>query len=203
VDVLRAADRIACEDTRHTGKLLAHLEIVGIPLVSLHEHNEPRRIPELLEAAGRGEAIAVVTDAGMPGISDPGYRLVRACLEAGLDFQVLPGPSAVLHALVGSGLPVHCFHFHGFLPVKKGKRLTQLGLALEAPGTSIFFESPHRITSTLELLATHHPTAACCVARELSKRYETFHRGPAPELLAHFQHHPAKGEMVLLLHQPG
>lgn len=199
VEALENADRIACEDTRQTGKLLAHLGITGKPLVSLHEHNEVRRIPELVEAARGGENIAAVSDAGMPGISDPGYRLVQACLEARLDFEVLPGPSAVLTALVGSGLPVHAFHFHGFLPVKKGKRLKQLEAALAAEGTSLFFESPHRILSTLELLAAPHPNARCCVARELTKKFETFHRGTAAELLAEFQTRPPKGEIVFLI----
>ena len=199
VEVLENADRIACEDTRQTAKLLAHLGIEGKPLVPLHEHNEVRRIPELIEAARAGQSIAVVSDAGMPGISDPGYRLVQACLEAEVPFETLPGPSSVLTALVGSGLPVHSFHFHGFLPVKKGRRLTALEARLEAEGTTIFFEAPRRILSTLELLAASHPDARCCVARELSKKFETYHRGTAAELFAHFQAHPPKGEIVFLL----
>ncbi|MCH7227858.1 16S rRNA (cytidine(1402)-2'-O)-methyltransferase [Haloferula sp. A504] len=199
VEILENADRIACEDTRQTGKLLAHLGIRGKPLVSLHEHNEVRRIPELIAAAQSGEAIAVVSDAGMPGVSDPGYRIVQACLEADVELEVLPGPSAVLTALVGSGLPVHAFHFHGFLPVKKGKRLKALESALDAEGTTLFFESPHRIVSTLEVLAGARPDARCCVARELTKKFETYHRGTAAELLAHFQAHPPKGEIVFLL----
>lgn len=202
VEALANADRIACEDTRHTSKLLAHLGIGGKPLVSLHEHNETRRIPELIAAARSGETIAVVSDAGMPGVSDPGFRLVQACLEAGLPFEVLPGPSAILTALIGSGLPVHAFHFHGFLPVKKGRRLKLLEAALEADGTSLFFESPHRLVSTLEVLAGSHPHARCCVARELTKKFETYHRGTAAELLAHFQTHPPKGEIVFLLSAP-
>ncbi len=199
VEVLESADRIACEDTRQTGKLLAHLGIEGKPLVSLHEHNEIRKLPELIAAARGGESIAVVSDAGMPGVSDPGYRLVQSCLEADIPFEVLPGPSAVLTALVGSGLPVHAFHFHGFLPVKKGKRLKALEAGLEAEGTTLFFESPHRLLSTLELLAGAHPEARCCVARELSKKFETYHRGTAAELLAEFQARPPKGEIVFLL----
>ena len=199
IESLEGADRIACEDTRQTGKLLSHLNIQGKTLVSLHEHNEIRRIPEIIAAARSGEAIAVVSDAGMPGVSDPGYRLVQACLEAEIEFEVLPGPSAVLTALVGSGLPVHAFHFHGFLPVKKGKRLKALESALDAEGTTLFFESPHRIVSTLRVLADAHPDARCCVARELTKKFETYHRGTASELLAHFQAHPPKGEIVFLL----
>lgn len=199
VGVLEQADRIACEDTRRTAPLLNHLGISGKPLVALHEHNELRRIPDLITAAKGGESVAVVSDAGMPGVSDPGYRLVQACLEAEVPFEVLPGPSAVLTALVGSGLPCHAFHFGGFLPVKKGKRLKALEAALAAEGSSIFFESPHRLAGTLELLAEHHPQARTCVARELTKKFETYHRGSAAELAAHFQAHPPKGEIVLLL----
>ena len=199
VEVLEAADRIACEDTRRTAPLLAHLGIARKPLVALHEHNETRRVPELVAAAAAGETIALVSDAGMPGISDPGYRLVQACLEAGVPHEVLPGPSAVLTALVGSGLPCHAFHFLGFLPVKKGKRRGALEAALAAEGTSLFFESPHRLVSTLELLAGCSPEARACVARELTKKFETYHRGSAAELLAHFQSHPPKGEIVLLV----
>lgn len=200
LQTLKSADRIACEDTRHSGSLLAHHGISGKPLVSLHEHNEARRIPELIAAATAGETIAVITDAGMPGISDPGYRLVQACHQAGLPLEVLPGPSAVLTALIGSGFPCHCFHFHGFLPLKKGKRLKALETALQAEGTTLFFESPHRLLSTLELLAAPHPQARICVARELSKKFETYHRGTASELLKHFQSHRPKGEIVLLIH---
>ncbi len=199
IEALKAADRIACEDTRHTAPLLARLGIGGKPLVSLHEHNEIRRIPEIVEAVRRGETVAVVTDAGMPGVSDPGYRIVQAAIEADLSLDILPGPSAVLTALVGSGLPVHAFRFLGFLPVKKGRRLAVMAESMETEGTSIFFESPHRLLSTLELLAENHPQARCCVARELTKKFETYHRGTATELLAHFQTHSPKGEIVFLI----
>lgn len=199
IEVLKNADRIACEDTRHSGPLLTHLGISGKSLISLHEHNEIRRLPELVDAVKSGETIAVISDAGMPGVSDPGYRLVQACLEADLTLEVLPGPSAVLTALIGSGFPCHAFHFHGFLSVKKGKRLAAMEAGLEADGTTIFFESPHRITSTLEVLAAAHPEARCCVARELTKKFETYHRGTATELLAYFKSHPPKGEIVFLI----
>jgi 16S rRNA (cytidine1402-2'-O)-methyltransferase len=199
IEVLKEADRIACEDTRHSAPLLSKLGITGKPLVSLHDHNEVRRLPELLDAVRGGETVAVVTDAGMPAVSDPGYRLVQACLEQGLPFEVLPGPSAVLVALVGSGFPVHAFRFLGFLPIKKGKRLSVLEESLQTEGTSLFFESPHRLLSTLELLAEKHPAAPCCVARELTKKFETYHRGTAAELFAHFQAHPPKGEIVFLV----
>src|SRR5687768_11397719 len=116
IEVLKEASRIACEDTRHSAPLLSKLGISAKPLVSLHDHNEVRRLPELLDAVRGGETVAVVTDAGMPAVSDPGYRVVQACIEHGIPFEVLPGPSAVLTALVGSGFPVHAFRFLGFLP---------------------------------------------------------------------------------------
>lgn len=200
LEILRSADRIACEDTRHSGQLLAHHGITGKPLVSLHEHNEARRAPELIAATRAGETIAVISDAGMPGISDPGYRLVQACLAAGAPLEVLPGPSAVITALIGSGFPCHAFRFGGFLSVKSGKRRSALSAALASEETGIFFESPHRILSTLEILNEIDPAARTCVARELTKKFETYHRGSAAEVLAHFQAHPAKGEIVLLVH---
>lgn len=199
IEVLRSADRIACEDTRRSGILLAHHGISGKPLVALHEHNESRKAPELVAAAKAGEQIAFISDAGMPGISDPGYRLVQACLEAGVSFEVLPGPSAVLMALIGSGLPCHAFRFGGFLSVKSGKRRSAMAAALDSGDTGIFFESPHRIVSTLEILAELAPSAKICVARELTKKFETYHRGTASELLEWFQSHGAKGEMVILM----
>jgi 16S rRNA (cytidine1402-2'-O)-methyltransferase len=202
LEILRAADRIACEDTRHSGQLLAHHGISGKPLVSLHEHNEARRAPDLIAAARAGEMIAVISDAGMPGISDPGYRLVQACIESGILLEVLPGPSAVLTALIGSGFPCHAFRFGGFLSVKSGKRRSALTAALESEETGIFFESPHRIISTSEFLAEINPAARTCVARELTKKFETYHRGTAAEVLAHFKSHPPKGEIVLLVHAP-
>jgi len=200
IEVLKAADRIACEDTRHSGVLLAHHGISGKPLVSLHDHNEARRAPELVAAAKSGETIAIISDAGMPGISDPGYRLVQACLESGVPLEVLPGPSAVITALIGSGFPCHAFRFGGFLSVKSGKRRTELTEVLLSGETGIFFESPHRICSTLEILASIDPKAEACVARELTKKFETYHRGTAAELSEYFQKHSAKGEIVLLVH---
>ncbi|QTN30943.1 16S rRNA (cytidine(1402)-2'-O)-methyltransferase [Akkermansiaceae bacterium] len=199
LEVLRTADRIACEDTRRSGILLAHHGISGRRLVALHEHNEVRKAPELVAAARAGEVIAFISDAGMPGISDPGYRLVQACLEADVPFDVLPGPSAVLTALIGSGLPCHAFRFGGFLSVKKGKRKTEMATTLESGETGIFFESPHRIVSTLEILAEIAPEARVCVARELTKKFETYHRGTAAELLEWFGAHGTKGEMVILM----
>jgi 16S rRNA (cytidine1402-2'-O)-methyltransferase len=126
--------------------------------------------------------------------------LVQACIESGTPLEVLPGPSAVITALIGSGFPCHAFHFGGFLSVKSGKRRSALTRALESGETGIFFESPHRILSTLEILAELSPHARTCVARELTKKFETYHRGSATEVLAYFQAHPAKGEIVLLVH---
>lgn len=198
LEVLRVADRIGCEDTRRSGQLLAFHGIAAKTLVALHDHNEARRAPELVAAARGGELIAVVSDAGMPGISDPGYRLVQACIEAGVAVEVLPGPSAVLMALIGSGLPCHAFRFGGFLSVKQGKRRQAMRGVLESGETGIFFESPHRIVSTLEILEELAPKARVCVARELTKKFETYHRGRAGELLEWFREHGVKGEMVLL-----
>lgn len=202
LEVLRGADRIACEDTRHSGILLAHHGISGKPLVSLHEHNEARRAPELIAAARAGETIAVISDAGMPGISDPGYRLVQACIDSGTPLEVLPGPSSVVTALIGSGFPCHAFHFGGFLSVKPGKRRSALTAVIESGETGIFFESPHRLISTLAILTEVDSLTRVCVARELTKKFETYHRGTAAEVLEHFQSHPPKGEIVLLVHAP-
>lgn len=200
IDVLREVDRIACEDTRHSARLLHHFGISGKPLIALHDHNEMRRAAELAKACMGGESIALISDAGMPGISDPGFRLVRACQEAGVTVEVLPGPSAVLTALVASGLPCHAFRFGGFLPIKSGKRRTVLCESLATNETSIFFESPHRIAKTLEVLAELAPDASTCVARELTKKFETIHRGSALELAEDFSKGTAKGEIVLLFH---
>ena len=200
VEVLEQADRIACEDTRRSGLLLAHLGITGKSLTSLHEHNEARRAPELVAAVQAGETIAVISDAGMPGVSDPGFRLIQACIENEAPFEVLPGPSAVITALIGSGFPCHAFRFGGFLSVKSGKRRTALTATLESGETGIYFETPHRIVSTLKILADLDADARVCVARELTKKFETYHRGSAAELLAHFEAHKPKGEIVLLVH---
>lgn len=198
IEVLQEADQIACEDTRHSKPLFNYLEI-SKPLISMHEHNEAKRAGEIVKMVKAGQIIAVVTDAGMPGISDPGYRLIQACLEEDVPFEVLPGPSAVITALIGSGFPCHAFRFGGFLSVKSGKRRTALEQVFESGETGIFFESPHRIASTLAVLAEIRPGARTCVARELTKKFETYHRGSAAELLAEFSGKKAKGEIVLLV----
>ena len=198
LETLRAADLIACEDTRHSLKLLNHYEIAKT-LVSLHEHNEEQRVAELLAKAAEGQKIAVISDAGTPCLSDPGYRLLCACVENDTSYEVLPGPSAITTALVASGFPPHPFAFRGFLAVKKGKRRHQLETALAAAETTLFFESPHRLGSTLETIAELDDIRQICVARELTKKFETLHRGTASEILAHFADRKVKGEIVLLI----
>ena len=169
------------------------------PLVSYHEHNEARRTAELIEQLAAGKKIAVITDAGLPGISDPGHRILRACQERGLPYTVLPGASSVLTALIGSGFDASQFFFAGFVPVKSGGRERDLRAAAERRETTVFFESPHRILKTLEAAATLMPGRILCVARELTKTFEEFRRGTAPELLAHYTAHPPKGEIVLVV----
>ncbi|MDO4816800.1 MAG: 16S rRNA (cytidine(1402)-2'-O)-methyltransferase [Akkermansia sp.] len=198
LEVLQGVDCICCEDTRNTGMLLTHYGIKK-PLLSLHEHNEAQRAPEVATRALAGERFAVVTDAGMPGVSDPGYRLIQELKRREVAFTVLPGPSAVVTALVGSGLPSDAFFFGGFLPVKSGRKAAVLQTAVLAEHTSIFYESPFRIVKTVQALAEIDPAVPVCVARELTKVYETYHRGSAAELLAEFTAHPPKGEMVLLI----
>jgi len=198
LEALKAADLIAAEDTRHSGNLLRHFEI-SKPLVSYHEHNEARRTAELIEELAAGKNIALITDAGLPGISDPGHRLLRACIERGLPYTILPGPSAVLTALIGSGFPAERFYFGGFLPVKSGQRERELLAANARLETSIFFESPYRLVRSLEVCAAHFPARKVCVARELTKQFEEYRIGLPPDLLAHYTAHPPKGEIVLLL----
>ena len=185
IEVLQAADLVAAEDTRHSGMLLQHLGIKK-PFISLHEHNEALRSAELVDRMAGGAHVALITDAGMPGISDPGHRLIRTCIERGIPLTVLPGPSAVLTALVGSGFPSDRFYYGGFLPVKSGRRAAEIGRAAARKETSIYFESPHRIIRTLEALKESCPARTICVARELTKTFEDYQRGPAEALSSHF-----------------
>ncbi|MCL4149503.1 UNVERIFIED_CONTAM: hypothetical protein GTU68_038768 [Idotea baltica] len=148
VEALKNANVIACEDTRHTSRLLNHIDVKGKELVALHEHNEQHRSVQLVERALNGEVIAYVSDAGMPTISDPGYRIVNAAYDAGVLVEVLPGACAVVTALAGSGMPTDAFYFGGFLPVKSGRRANELTLALDRKETSIYYESPHRLLKT-------------------------------------------------------
>jgi len=198
LDSLRTADVIACEDTRHSARLLNHFQI-SRPLLSLNEHNEARRIPELIARIEQGGVVVLVSDAGMPTVSDPGQRLVQAVVAAGLLVQVLPGPSAVLTALAGSGLPTTPFYFGGFLPHKKGQRGKELAAAREREATSVFFESPYRLVDTLDIICQEAPDHRHVVARELTKHFEEFRRGSARSLLDHYKQKTVKGEICLLV----
>jgi 16S rRNA (cytidine1402-2'-O)-methyltransferase len=192
---LRAADVIACEDTRHT-RLLLERHGISTPTVSLHEHNERPRAGELVQRMRAGETVALVSDAGTPLVSDPGFALVRACVQAGIEVEPLPGPSAVLAALVVSGLPSDRWRFVGFLPRARG----QLGeLLAGATDTLVAFESPVRLAATLELLAAQDPARPAAVCRELTKLHEEVRRGSVAELAAHYRERPARGEVVLVV----
>jgi 16S rRNA (cytidine1402-2'-O)-methyltransferase len=198
VEVIKAASLVACEDTRRTIHLLQHYGL-HVPLVSLTEHNEARRIPEFIAKLQQGEKIALVSDAGFPTVSDPGQRLVHAVIQAGLNVEVIPGASAVLTALAGSGLPTVPFYFGGFLPHKKGQRDKEMEAALQRECTSIYFESPYRLVDTLQMIANHAPQHPVVVARELTKLFEEFQRGSAQSVLEHFSLKNPKGEITLLI----
>ncbi len=198
LQVLKSADVIAAEDTRHSGHLLRHFDIRK-PLLSYHEHNEAMRAAQLAERLAAGQTVALITDAGMPGLSDPGARLIRKCLEENLPFSVIPGPSAILTALVGSGFSMERFCFRGFLPVKSGQRERELRLAAERDETSVYFESPYRLLKTLVACAEIMPERMLCVARELTKKFEEFRRGQAAELAVHFEAKPPKGEITFVI----
>jgi 16S rRNA (cytidine1402-2'-O)-methyltransferase len=199
VRVLREADLIACEDTRHTRTLLDRYEI-SKPTISYHEHNELERAPELAARLAAGVVIALVSDAGMPLVSDPGYRLVRAAIEMGIAVQAVPGPSAALTALAASGLPTDSFRFGGFLPSKPGQRAKALEALAEEQATAIFYEAPHRILEALEAIELALGSRPVVVARELTKIHEEFLRGTAAEIRAELAGRDAvRGEMTLLI----
>jgi 16S rRNA (cytidine1402-2'-O)-methyltransferase len=194
---LAAADVVLCEDTRHTRGLLQR-HAIDARLVSYHEHNEAQRTAELMPRLADGERVALVSDAGMPGVSDPGARLVRAAIEAGVEVTVLPGPSAVETALVASGLVAEQYRFLGFLP-RGEKRLAELWAEIAAwPWPAVAFESPQRLAATLRSLAAVTPEREVAVCRELTKRFEEIVRGPAAEVAARFVESP-KGEITLVL----
>jgi 16S rRNA (cytidine1402-2'-O)-methyltransferase len=161
-----------------------------------------KRTAEFVERLARGENIALITDAGTPGLSDPGLRLVRECIQRELSFSIIPGPSSILTALVGSGFSTEKFSFRGFLPVKTGRRERELRAAAESRETIIFFESPYRLTKTLAACIDVMPDRQLCIARELTKKFEEFRRGTARELLAHYEARPPKGEIVLVISAP-
>ena len=198
LSALRDADVVACEDTRRTRVLLDRYG-VSARLVSYHEHNEQARAAELVSRMDAGETVALVSDAGMPLVSDPGFVLVRACVAAGLEVEVLPGPSAALAALVASALPSDAWRFVGFLPRKRG----ELSRVFAEPGgTLVAFESPRRLPATLAVLASLDPAREAAVCRELTKLNEEVVRGSAAELAARYEGAPPKGEVVLVVAPP-
>ncbi len=206
VATLRAADLVLCEDTRTTARLLSHYAIAA-DTAPLHEHNEDARIPGLLERLAGGARIALVSDAGTPLVSDPGYRLVRAAIAAGLPVSGVPGANAALLALTLSGLPPHPFLFLGFPPPRQAARLAAFGrlLAAERAGltaTLIWHEAPHRLVEMLADLGEAFGARPAAVARELTKRFEEVRRGTAGDLAAHYAAHPARGEITVLLGPP-
>ena len=190
---LREADLVACEDTRRTGRLLAHYDMRK-DLLAYHEHNEERLAPDLARRAKTGR-VALLTDAGTPLVSDPGHRLVRACIEAGVEIEALPGPSALTTALVASGLPADTVVFTGFPPRKGRERKELLERVATEPSTFVLFESPHRLGKTLRNLPSRTPVAVC---RELTKLYEEVFRGTAEQAARHFSG-TVKGEIVLVV----
>jgi 16S rRNA (cytidine1402-2'-O)-methyltransferase len=199
VRILSEADLIACEDTRQSRKLLDRYGIAK-PTVSYHEHNEAERAEDLAARLRGGAVIALITDAGMPLVSDPGYRLVRAALDSGIAVVPIPGASAALTALAASGLPTDAFHFGGFLPHKPGQRLKALEAIADEPATVIFYEAPHRIVETLEAVEQVLGARPIVVARELTKLHEEFLRGTAAELRATLAARDSvKGEITLLI----
>lgn len=198
IEALSSSHVIACEDTRHSRRLLDHHGI-SVPLVSFHQHNEAGRTAQLIERLQAGDRVAVVSDAGMPSVSDPGARLVNACQNHGIPLTVIPGPSAVINALTGSGFPADAFTFLGFLPTKKGQRRAAIDAAVAREHTTLFFDSPHRIVDSLQMIADASPDRLVCVARELTKKFEEFRRGPASEIASHFACKPPKGEITLVI----
>src|SRR5436190_11617088 len=195
---LKECDVVAAEDTRRTGLLLKHFEI-SKPLLSYFQFNEARRSEEIIERLRRGEKVALVTDAGSPGISDPGERVVRAAIAAGFRVESVPGPSALVAALTASGLPTDEFHFIGFLPHKSGQRRNKLESLKEFEGTLILYESPYRIERLNEELQAVFPDRQVVLARELAKKFEEYLRGTPAELAEVLKKRTLKGEFVVLI----
>lgn len=198
IRILKEADVILAEDTRTSGKLLQHFEITT-PMQSHHMHNEHKTVDALVQRIQAGETIALISDAGTPAISDPGFLLTRACVENNIEVDCLPGATAFVPALVNSGLPNDRFVFEGFLPIKKGRQ-TRLKLLAEETRTMVFYESPHKLLKTLgnfvEYFGTDRPVA---VSREMTKLYEETIRGTSEEVLNHYTEKPPKGEIVIVV----
>ncbi len=202
IRTLGEVDLVACEDTRHTQVLLNHFNI-QTPTISYHEHNELTRAPELILRLEEGEHIAVVSDAGMPGISDPGHRLVTLCIRHGIEVQPVPGPSAFLAALIAGGLSTQPFRFAGFLPSKKGQRRKELESLKDLAATLVFYEAPHRILECLEDIADILGDRMVVVAREVTKIHEEFLRGTCREALEELSRRDrVKGEITLIVNRP-
>lgn len=198
IRVLKEVSVVLAEDTRTSGKLLKHFDI-DTPMFSHHMHNEHKTVAGLVQRIKTGEAMALISDAGTPAISDPGFLLSRACVEAGVPIDCLPGATAFVPALVNSGLPNDKFVFEGFLPVKKGRQ-TRLTLLATEPRTMIFYESPHKLLKTLQDFCTYFgPERPLSVSREISKLFEETIRGSAQEVLDHYTAQPAKGEIVIVV----
>jgi 16S rRNA (cytidine1402-2'-O)-methyltransferase len=196
IEILKSADVILAEDTRTSGSLLKHLEI-SRPLQSYHIFNEHKTVQRLVDRMKAGEVFALISDAGTPAISDPGFLLIREVLAAGLDVQCLPGATALIPALINSGLPNDRFVFEGFLPHKKGRK-TRIDNLVEEVRTMVFYESPHRLMKTLEQLSeAFGPDRQACVSRELTKLHEENARGTLAELVEYYKTNPLKGEIVL------
>jgi len=198
LDTLRNVDLVLAEDTRTSGKLLKHYEI-EVPMRSYHMHNEHKSAPKIVNELLAGSTIALICDAGSPGVSDPGFLLVRACVEANIPVHALPGATALIPAITLSGLPSERFVFEGFLPQKKGRQ-TRLESLVNESRTMVFYESPHRLVKTLTQLATHlGEERNVSVSRELSKKFEETVRGTLTSVLQHFTETPPKGEFVIVL----
>ena len=199
VRLLGEVDVIAAEDTRKTGRLLKHLGIEHASLLSYHEHNEAARADQIVRLVAEGGSVALVSNAGTPSVSDPGYRVVRRCIEAGEDVIPIPGACASVAALSASGLPMHRFYFAGFPPKKPGKRLKFLAELGELDATVVLYESPFRIVKLLGSVREALGERPLCVGREVTKKFEEFLRGTPGELLDHFEQHPPKGEFVVMI----
>lgn len=198
LEIFEEVDLIAAEDTRHTAKLLSHYDIRK-PLISYFEHNKLERGPQLIEKLLAGENIALVSDAGMPGISDPGEHLVKLCIENNVEYTVCPGPVAGITALVLSGLSTQRFTFEGFLPEDKKKLSARLEYIKNTTLTSIIYESPHNIVKTVKIFTEILGERTVVLCRELTKKFEEVKRGTAAELLADFEHNPPRGEYVIIV----